>query len=115
MVEALAPHRAEEPLTSSVDQRRAYRALDDSGAGSASYAIEVHAELAVSVTDDELRAFAEWSRVAELLRHPSRSGGARNAHLNDALRVHVHDEEREDGQKPQVASYIAKRPLFESD
>jgi len=36
VVEALASHRAEEPLTSGVDLRRAYGALDDAGAGSAS-------------------------------------------------------------------------------
>lgn len=81
VVKTLASHGAEEPLAGGVDQRRAYRALDDASAGTDGYAIEVGAELGVSIADDELGALAERSGVAELLRDPGPRGGARGCQL----------------------------------
>jgi hypothetical protein len=102
LVETLAPYRAEEPLARGVDQRRPDGALDDAAADATCDAIELGAELAVSITDDELGTLAERSGVPELLCHPSPSGGARDAQVNDALAVHVHDEEREDRHEPDI-------------
>jgi hypothetical protein len=102
VVETLASHRTEEPLAGGVDQRRPHRALDDAGAGTDGRAIEVGSEFAVSIANDELGALAERSGVAQLLRDPSSRGGASDPDVNDALRVHIHDEEREDWPEPQV-------------
>ncbi len=49
VVETLAPRSAEEPLAGGVHQRPAYGALDDASAGTDGHAIEVGAELAVSM------------------------------------------------------------------
>jgi hypothetical protein len=38
------------------------------------------------------------------LRDPGRTGGAGDSHMNDALGVHVRDEEREDWQKPEIVN-----------
>jgi len=94
--------RSDQPLAGGVDQRRAHGALDDASAGTDGHAIEVRAELAVAITDDELGALAERSGVAELLRHPDSTGGARDAHVCDSLGVHIHDEEREDWTEPDI-------------
>src|SRR5258708_26468387 len=51
---------------------------------------------------DELRPLPERRRVAQLLRGPRLRWGARHRDMHDALRVHVDDEEREDGTEPDV-------------
>jgi hypothetical protein len=71
VVETLASDAAEESFADGVHQWGPYRRLQDADACDACRPIEGRAELAIPVTDDELRSLAERRDVAELLCRPA--------------------------------------------
>ena len=64
--------------------------------------VEVSAELAVVVADDELGPDAEWCGFSELLRRPLRGWVPRYPDMHDVFGVDVDDEERKDRPEPDV-------------
>src|SRR5580658_1062198 len=102
VVEALAPDAPQKPFAHRVHERRLHRGAQDVNAGAIGDAIEDRTELVVTIANDELRPLPERRRIAELPRRPRLRRSARHPDMDDALDVHVDDEEREDGTKPDV-------------
>ncbi len=55
----------------------------------------VATEFGVAIADDKLGAFPEWRKLTKFLNRPGFVGLARHGNVNDRLRGHVHDEERQ--------------------
>jgi hypothetical protein len=100
--EALAADAPQRSFTHRVHQRRLHRGAPDANPGAVGNAIEDRTELIIVIADDELRSLPEGRRVAQLLRGPLLGGRARHRNVDDALGVHVNDEEREDRTEPDV-------------
>ncbi len=116
MIEALAPDTPQKPLAHRIHQRRAHRRAQDANPGALGNAIEVRAELVVSIADDDLRALAERRRVAKLLRGPLLGRHARDRNVDDTPGVHVDDEECEmDGNRDSLLFKSCARCEFLND
>src|SRR5690606_39516268 len=92
---------AKEAFTGCVHQWRVDCRLEYSAAGALRDAIKLNAKLVVVVTNDEGWTSAEGRSVSQLLRCPPLAWLAGDGDV-DLLRVHVHDEEREDGPEPNI-------------
>src|SRR6266542_2361140 len=118
-VEALAADAADPALGMGARLRRPYRRFDDVDAFGAEDLVELAAELAVSITDQELRADALvvelHQQVARLLGDPAavRVGGdprepdASGRELDEEQDIEAPQEDRVDGEK--VARQDARR------
>jgi hypothetical protein len=102
VIEALAAGTSQESFAHRVHQRRLDRGAQKARTGALGNAVELRTELVIAVADDELRPRSERRRVAQLLRGPPLRRSARYPDVHDSLRVHVEDEEREDGTEPDV-------------
>jgi len=96
VIEALAPDAAKESFADGVHERSLNGRPKNADTGTGGGAVEVSAELAVVVANDELGSGAEGRGFTELLRRPPRGRVPRDADVHDALGVDVDDEERED-------------------
>jgi len=102
VIEAFAPDAAQKSLAHRIHQGSLYRCAQNANPGALGDAVEDRAELVVTIANDELRALPERRRIAELLRRPRLRRSARHRNVDDALGVHIDDEEREDRTEPDV-------------
>src|SRR5450432_2245692 len=102
VIETLTTHAAEEALTGGIHIWRSNGGLNDLRPEGLGSAVEVGAELAVPVADDETRSVTEWRNIAELLRSPLLGGSPRCRDVHDFARAKIDDEEGEDGPEPNV-------------
>lgn len=101
VIQALSTHTADEALGNGIHVRCAKSSPDHASSGG-SGAVERSPELAVSISKDESRAFAEGRRVANLLSCPGGRWPAGNVNANDGPRTDIDDEEGEDRPEPDV-------------
>lgn len=102
VVQALAPNAAEKALANRIHQRSPNCCLHNADAGSFCHPVELRAELAVPVAEDDLSTLPERRDLAKLLSGPAFARLARHSEMNDLLRVYIDDEEREEGSKPDI-------------
>ena len=104
VIETLTTHATEEALTGGIHIWRSHGGLDDPRPEGLGSAVEVGAELAVPVADDETRSLAERRGIAHLLRCPLLGGSPRHRHVHDFARAEIDDQEGEDGPEPDVVN-----------
>ena len=102
VVETLASHVAEEALANRIHQRSPNCSLHDADASSLCDPVELRPELAVPVAEDDLWTVPERRELAKLLGGPAFARLARHSEMYDLLRVHIDDEQREKGSKPDI-------------
>ncbi len=103
VVQALSADASVEALEEGVHHRdlgRGKHKVDATGLGQP---FERVAELVVVVEDQVVWLDVPGGGLAELLSHPTVRWMARDAEVDDAPGVNVHDEEREDGPKQHVS------------
>ena len=101
MIQALPANAADEALAGRVHQWRLHRGLQHSNTSALRNAIEVRTELAVTVSNDELRSLPERRDLPELLSRPSCVRRTSHTDVHDLLGVHVDDEKREQRPVPE--------------
>ena len=102
VIETVAPDAAEKSLTNRIHERSVDCRPKNAHAGALCGTVEVGAELAVVVTDDELGRGAEGRGLPELLRRPLRRWVPSYPDMHDLFGIDVDDEERKDRPEPDV-------------
>jgi len=102
VVETVAPDAAEKSLANRIHERSLDCRPKNAHAGALCGTVEVGAELAVVVADDELGRGAEGCGFPELLRRPLSGWVSRYPDMHDVLGVDVDDEECKDRPEPDV-------------
>ncbi len=102
VIQALAPHTAEEPLAGGVRPWCPDGGAQDRDPATRRDAVERRPVLAVVVADEEAGALVERRGLAQLLGHPSVSRVARHPDVHHAARAEVDDAEREERPETEV-------------
>src|SRR4029077_21208461 len=101
-IEALAADPPEKSFSYGIHQRALPARAQAANHGVLGGASTDRTEPVVAIADNELRPLPERRRIAQLLRRPPLRRSGRDGNVDDASRVHVDDEEREDGTEPDV-------------
>jgi hypothetical protein len=114
MIEALPAHASKKALADGIRPRSSHGRLEHSYAYASRRSVEVRPVLVVAIADDEARADAEGSRVAQPLGDPGRGRLARHGELHEPTGSKLDYEERENRTKPKVvdSEEIARHGLM---
>jgi hypothetical protein len=105
MIEALAPHAPEKPLTDGIRSRGLIRCFEDLNVTRLCNTGEVPPELAIVIPNEILRSLSKGCGFSQLLRYPCVAGRSCDAYMDHFPRLQFNNEEGKERTEQQVGDW----------